>query len=110
MYQVTTLQAQLLQLQNEIKIEGKKQLPTSQVAARELIADITSTLSVRSSRVAQSTSALSQQNGHRTLATFNLNAVQTDDELGDVSETCTKCTNLAACTKCTNLAAHANRL
>jgi len=91
MCQVTTLQAQLFQLQNEN--EGKKKSPTSQAAARELIADITSTLSVRSSRVVQSTSALSQQNGHRT---FNLNAVPTDDELGDVSDTCTKCTNLAA--------------
>jgi hypothetical protein len=97
--QVAKLQSQLLQQQREGqgRSNGKADTKlTSQDAARELIADITSTLNVRSSRVLNSTSALSprpEQNGHH--RSFNLNA-PTDDELGEVRTTGKTRNNCAA--------------
>jgi len=96
---VAKLQSQLLQQQREGqgRSNGKADTKlTSQDAARELIADITSTLNVRSSRVLNSTSALSprpEQNGHH--RSFNLNA-PTDDELGEVRTTGKTWNNCAA--------------
>lgn len=68
-FQVAMLQSQLQQAVQENG--GKAKATTSQDAARELIADITSTLSVRSSRIMQTSSGRgpsSGQNGSINLA------------------------------------------
>jgi hypothetical protein len=69
-FQVAMLQSQLQQVMQENG--GKAKPTTSQDAARELIADITSTLSVRSSRIMQTSSVKGPtpgQNGSINLAT-----------------------------------------
>jgi len=77
-FQVETLQSKLMQSEREIGGKSSKVL-TSQDAARELIADITSTLNVRSSRVLQASSATSPRNSK-----MNLNALHSNVGLGEV--------------------------
>ena len=82
--QVDMLRSQLQNVRTEDASDQKQvKSISSQHAARELIADITSTLNVRSSRILQSSLATSPRPGQNDIA--NINAPYSNGSAVDVS-------------------------